>query len=90
MIIDRDKFPEVKSDNLGEQTYAVICACCHAMNYQLIGPPVKEIQAKYKGNPEGIVNFARAPVKVRSGFPQMPPQAYLGDEKLRALAANIR
>ncbi len=89
MLVAQDKLPEVKSDNLGEQTYAAICAGCHAMNYQLIGPPVKEIQAKYKGNPEGIVNFARAPVKVRSGFPQMPPQAYLGDEKLRAVAAHI-
>jgi cytochrome c551/c552 len=59
------------------------------MNYQLIGPPVKEIQAKYKDNPQGIVNFAKAPVKVRSDFPQMPPQAYLGDEKLKAVAEYI-
>ena len=89
MLVDANKLPEVSSKNLGEQTYAAICAGCHAMNYQLIGPPVKEIQAKYKDNPQGIVNFAKAPVKVRSGFPQMPPQAYLGDEKLKAVADYI-
>ena len=89
MLVDANKLPEVSSKNLGEQTYAAICAGCHAMNYQLIGPPVKEIQTKYKDNPEGIVNFAKAPVKVRSGFPQMPPQGYLGDEKLKAVAKYI-
>jgi parallel beta-helix repeat protein len=86
MLIEASKLPEVSPKNLGEQTYAAICAGCHALNYQLIGPPVKEIQAKYKDNPQGIVKFAKAPVKVRSGFPQMPPQAYLGDEKLKAVA----
>jgi parallel beta-helix repeat protein len=89
MLVEASKLPEVSVKNLGEQTYAAICAGCHAVNYQLIGPPVKEIQAKYKDNPEGIASFAKAPVKVRSGFPQMPPQAYLGDEKLRAVAEYI-
>jgi len=86
MIVDRAKLPVSTLANLGEQTYSAICAGCHAVNYRLIGPPVKEIQEKYKGNPQGIVNFAKAPVKVRDGYPQMPPQAYLGDEKLRAAA----
>lgn len=89
MLVDAAKLPEVSSKSLGEQTYAAICAGCHAVNYQLIGPPVKEIQAKYKDNPQGIVNFAKAPIQVRRGFPQMPPQAYLGDEKLKAVADYI-
>jgi hypothetical protein len=29
------------------------------------------------------------PVKVRSGFPKMPPQAYRGEEKLKAVADYI-
>jgi parallel beta-helix repeat protein len=39
MLVDQGKLPVVKADDLGEQTYAAICAGCHAMNYQLIGPP---------------------------------------------------
>lgn len=86
MLINGTKLPEISSENLDKQTYAAICAGCHALSYQLIGPPLKEIQKKYKDNPEGFVNFAKAPVQVRSGFPQMPPQGYLGDEKLNAVA----
>lgn len=89
MLVDQAKLPVISPKNLGEQTFAAICAGCHALNYQLIGPPMKEIKEKYKDNPQGIVNFAKAPVKVRSGFPQMPPQAYLGDEKLQAVAEYI-
>jgi parallel beta-helix repeat protein len=89
MLVAAESLSVIQAGNLGEQTYAAICAGCHAMNYQLIGPPLREIQAKYKGKPEGIAKFARAPVKVRNGFPPMPPQAYLGDEKLRAVAEYI-
>jgi cytochrome c551/c552 len=87
MLVDQAKLPVTKSENLGEQTYGAICAGCHAVNYRLIGPPVKEIQAKYKDNPQGIVSFAKAPQKIRADFPQMPPQEYLGEEKLKAVAA---
>jgi parallel beta-helix repeat protein len=71
---------------LGPKVHATVCSGCHAYAIRAIGPPIKEIQEKYKGHPEGIVAFASAPKTVRSGFPPMPPQAYLGAEKLTAVA----
>ncbi len=86
MLIPSTSAQQFGSGDLGEQTYAAVCAGCHAMNYQLIGPPVKEIQQKYAGNAAGIVGFANNPKAVRRNFPPMPPQSYLGDDKLKAVA----
>lgn len=74
---------------LGESVYQAVCAGCHAMGMQRIGPPIEEIQQKYAGQPDGIVAFANAPRKVRPKFPDMPSQAYLGKEKLQAVAKFI-
>src|SRR5688572_8186287 len=41
----------------GKLTYYAVCSGCHAYNSRLIGPPVNAIQALYKNNPEGIVNY---------------------------------
>ncbi len=73
----------------GEQVFAAVCAGCHAMSIRAVGPPVTEIQQKHKGRPENIAAFAKAPVKVRKNYPQMPSQAHLGDEKLKAVAEYI-
>lgn len=37
-------------------------------------------------NPEGIAEYAANPVKKRPDYPEMPPQAHLGAETLRAAA----
>jgi cytochrome c551/c552 len=89
MLVDSAKLVSDKSPDLGKRTFEAICAGCHALNYRLIGPPIREIQAKYPGNPAGIAAYATAPQKVRSDFPQMPPQAYLGDDALKAVAGYM-
>lgn len=71
---------------IGKQVFGAVCSGCHSMGVRTVGPPVREIQEKYKGNPYGIVSFASAPKRVRSGFPEMPSQKYLGMEKLSAVA----
>ncbi|NJL26060.1 MAG: c-type cytochrome, partial [Calothrix sp. SM1_5_4] len=40
-----------------------VCAACHSMDVKLVGPPLREIQNLYKGNPEGIVAWSKAPGK---------------------------
>ena len=89
MLVDSSKLVSDKSPDLGKRTFEAICAGCHALNYRLIGPPIREIQAKYPNNPAGIAAFATAPQKVRSDFPQMPPQAYLGGDALTAVAGYM-
>ena len=70
----------------GDEVFAGVCSGCHAYSMRLIGPPVTEIQAKYQGQPEGIVAFALAPHKVRDNFPPMPSQGHLGKDRLAAVA----
>lgn len=86
MAARTDPLKRVEIANAGEKVYATICSGCHASSSILIGPAVTEIRKKYENNPDGIATFAKAPKKVRANFPQMPSQAYLGDEKLLAAA----
>lgn len=62
------------------------CAVCHAVDHVLVGPPIQEIARIYKGNPDGIVAWARNPGKKRLNFPQMPNMGHLGDDNLRKIA----
>jgi parallel beta-helix repeat protein len=70
----------------GKMTYYGVCSGCHAYNTRLVGPPVNTIQALYKGNPQGIVDFIINPVHKRDDYPEMPPQNYLTDETRKAVA----
>ena len=74
---------------LGETVYNNVCSGCHALNMQRVGPSLREIATKYARDPDGIVRFATNPLKVRTGFPLMPSQAYLGQPKLEATARYI-
>ena len=70
----------------GEIAYLGVCTGCHAYAGQLIGPAVEEIQARYAGNPEGIVSYINAPFKIRPDYPEMPAQNYLDAETQLAVA----
>lgn len=70
----------------GKMTYYAVCSGCHAYNTRLIGPPVTEVQALYKNNPEGIFNYIAAPIHKRQDYPEMPPQNYLTEEARKAVA----
>lgn len=65
------------------------CAACHALNKVLAAPPLTEVYALYKGNPDGIVAWAKNPGKKRSQFGPMPSMAHLGDAQLHLVAQYI-
>ncbi len=73
----------------GERIFNAVCAGCHGQGIRLIGPPLEEIQAKYRSNPEGIVEFAYYPTKTRKGYPAMPGQSHIGKLTLRKVADYI-
>ncbi|MGR3761110.1 parallel beta-helix domain-containing protein [Roseobacteraceae bacterium NS-SX3] len=81
--------PVYTAEQKGRLTYLAVCTGCHAYDSVLHGPSMQSIQAIYKENPEGLASYARAPVVKREGFPEMPPQAYLGEDNLAAIAAYI-
>ncbi len=64
------------------------CTACHGLENRLVGPPLREIQKLYKGNPEGIVAWAKAPGKKRADYPQMPPMG-LPDADLKVIAEYL-
>ena len=82
---------EAKSDarELGKQVFGAVCSGCHSMTIRTVGPPIREIQEKYKKDVFGVVSFASMPKKVREGFIEMPSQKYLGNEKLTAVSNYI-
>ena len=67
----------------GEKVFKSICYTCHALDKRLIGPPIQEIAAVYKGNPDGIAAWAKAPGKKRPDYPQMIAIPF-PDEDLKA------
>lgn len=62
------------------------CAACHAVDRVLAAPSLVEIGSIYKGNPAGIVQWAKAPGKKRPEFAPMPSFAHLGDDQLELVA----
>jgi cytochrome c len=75
-----------KTSDSGKTYFTQYCSACHAVDIRLIGPPVTEIAAIYKGNPEGIVTWAKAPGKKRAGFIQMPAFNQVDPQELLAIA----
>lgn len=69
----------------GEELFRTNCAGCHGVDRRIVGPALTEIAQIYRGDPAGIVTWARAPGKKRADAPQMPAFANLGDARLRAI-----
>jgi cytochrome c len=55
----------------GEKVFKTVCIVCHALENRLVGPPIREIAEVYKGNPDGIAAWAKAPGKKRPDYPPM-------------------
>ena len=73
----------------GMIAYLGVCTGCHSYTGRLIGPPIQTIQALYMDDQEGLIAYIKAPTKKRPDFPEMPPQAYLGDETIAAVADYV-
>ncbi len=86
-LLDKPVMPRVTAQiEKGKMTYYGVCSGCHAYSTRLVGPPVNTIQALYKNNPKGIVDYIIKPVHKRDDYPEMPPQNYLSDETRQAVA----
>ena len=73
----------------GKKIFSQICSACHAVSKPIAAPALVEIYQLYKGNPAGIVAWAKAPGKKRPQYGQMPSMAALGDEQLALVAAYM-
>ena len=80
---------QIAASERGEIAYLGVCSGCHSYNGRLIGPSIQTIQALYFENPEGLAAYISNPIKKRDDYPEMPSQAYLGDETLAAVAKYV-
>lgn len=82
---ERMGITKVSYGSAGERDFKKNCSVCHAVDYTLIGPSLKEVAETYKDNAEGIVTWAKAP-GVKRGGPVMPAFAHLEEKTLRGIA----
>jgi len=75
---------QIAPSERGQIAYLGVCTGCHSYNGRLIGPSIQTIQALYFENPEGLAAYISKPTKKREDYPEMPSQAYLGEETLQA------
>ncbi len=80
---------EIAPSERGQIAYLGVCSGCHSYNGRLIGPSIQTIQALYFENPEGLAAYITKPIKKRDDYPEMPSQAYLGEETLQAVAEYV-
>ncbi|HSL91134.1 MAG TPA: c-type cytochrome, partial [Candidatus Limnocylindrales bacterium] len=73
---------------LGQAVFERVCSICHRIDTRLVGPPIKDVAPKYKGNVEGLKGFIRNPVKVNPVYPAMPKHA-LKEEEIDAVARYL-
>ncbi|AYB35124.1 parallel beta-helix domain-containing protein [Chryseolinea soli] len=86
-LLDKPVRPRITASvEKGKMTYYGVCSGCHAYSTRLVGPPVNTIQALYKNNAQGIVDFIAHPIHKRDDYPEMPPQNYLTEETRKAVA----
>jgi len=68
------------------------CTACHAVDRKLIGPAMRDVAGKYRGDKESA---ARLTKKIKSGGSgawgsiPMPPQPALKDEDLRLIVKHV-
>ncbi len=86
-MLDKPVAPKDMSEvEVGKMAYYGICAGCHSYNNKIVGPAVNIIQAIYKDNPQGIVDFITNPTHKREDYAEMPSQKYLPLEVREAVA----
>lgn len=80
---------EYTMEQKGRLTYLAVCTGCHTYNAVLHGPSVLSIKALYDDDVDALVDYIANPVRKREDFGEMPSQAYLGEETLKAIANYI-
>lgn len=70
----------------GREVFDRVCGACHRFDARRVGPPLGAVLPKYRGHPERLRAFLKAPVKIDPAYPAMPPPK-ASDEELEAVAA---
>lgn len=79
----------ISAEQRGRLTYLAVCTGCHTYSSVLHGPSMQAIQAIYGKDEIALAKFITKPVHKRTDFAEMPPQAYLGDETIKAISHYI-
>lgn len=74
---------------LGEKTFKMYCAACHALEVKVVGPPVLEMYKIYKNDEVALKKWIVQPGKKRKDYPQMPGFPQLNEQELDYLSAYI-
>ena len=64
------------------------CTACHSVDKKLVGPAYKDVAAKYRGNKGAeaeLIKKVKAGGKGTWGEIQMPPNAHVKDEDIKAI-----
>jgi cytochrome c len=68
------------------------CMACHAIDQKRVGPPLKDVAAKYSGDSSAAEKLAK---KIKAGGAgvwgqmPMPPQSQVSDADAKALAEYV-
>ena len=68
------------------------CMACHAVDKKLVGPAYKDVAAKYRGNKGAeaeLIKKVKAGGKGTWGDIQMPPNAHVKDDDIKAIVQWI-
>jgi cytochrome c551/c552 len=72
----------------GRAVFAKVCRACHLFETRIVGPPMKDVLPKYRGDVERLKRFIREPAKVDPGYPLMPMLG-LNDDDAEAVARYL-
>ncbi len=72
----------------GRIVFQDACRACHLVESRLVGPPLKEVVSKYRGNLENLKSYIRDPAKVNPDYPLMPHLG-LKEEEVDAVARYL-
>lgn len=62
---------------------AKVCVACHSIDNKVVGPAMKEVAAKYAGDPERIASSIKNGASGNWGPIPMPPNAVTDDEAMQ-------
>ena len=72
----------------GRAVFQQACRSCHLIDRRIVGPPLKDVLSKYRGNLENLKRYIREPAKVNPQYPLMPALG-IPEEEVDAVARYL-
>lgn len=79
-IEQKEEFSQIDGKKIFEEN----CISCHSFDKKILGPSLKEVLPKYRGDKEKLFKFIKKPYKVNPDLPPMPDLG-LKDEEIKAV-----